>query len=92
MEIKVIEESKKKLVFELAGEGHSFCGALKKELWRNKSTVAAGYTIKHPLVGIPRMVVETDGTKSPAEVLKDAAKALKKRTDSFGKEFTKVAK
>jgi DNA-directed RNA polymerase subunit L len=92
MEMNVLEKSKNKIIFELKGEGHSFCNALKKELWKDKHIVAAGYTIKHPLVGIPRMTVETDGSKSPEDILKDASKALKKKAETFQKEFTKIAK
>ncbi len=92
MEMNVLEKSKNKIIFELKGEGHSFCNALKKELWKDKHIVSAGYTIKHPLVGIPRMIVETDGSKSPEDILKDASKALMKKTDEFKKEFIKTVK
>jgi DNA-directed RNA polymerase subunit L len=92
MEIKIIEEEKNKIIFELIGEGHSLCNALKKELWNVKGVIAAGYTIKHPLVGIPRIVLETDGKVSPKDALKKASDALIKKSDEFSKEFTKVAK
>ncbi|MFP4111596.1 MAG: DNA-directed RNA polymerase subunit L [Candidatus Woesearchaeota archaeon] len=92
MEIKVIEKTKSRMVFELPGEGHSFCNALKKELWNDKHIKAAGYTIKHPLVGIPRIVLETDGSKTPEATLKDAAKAVKKKCEEFKKEFEKKVK
>jgi DNA-directed RNA polymerase subunit L len=92
MELKVVEKGKNRLSFELIGEGHSFCNALKKELWENKHVKAAGYTIKHPLVGIPKLIVETDGSESPEEALKSAAKSLKKKCDEFKKEFTKALK
>ncbi len=92
MEINVLEKSDNKIIFELIGEGHSFCNSLKKELWNQKATVAAGYTIKHPLVGIPRMVLETDGSKSPEEILSLASTALGKKCDAFKKEFSKLIK
>jgi DNA-directed RNA polymerase subunit L len=38
MELKVIEKSKKRLVFDLVGADHTFSGALKKELWNDKSS------------------------------------------------------
>ena len=34
MEMKVIEEKKGKLVFELSGASHTICNILKKELWK----------------------------------------------------------
>lgn len=92
MEIKTIEHTKSRFSFEIIGEGHSLCNALKKELWKNSHIKAAGYNIKHPLVGIPRMTVETDGKKTPEDVLKDSSKALKSKCDEFKKDFAKQVK
>ena len=91
MEIKVLEEKKNKLIIELKGETHAFCNALKKELWNDKSVKAAGYNIEHPLVGIPKIVIETDG-KDPKKALIDAAGRLKKSFDLLKSEFLKSVK
>ena len=91
MEIKVLEEKKNKLIIELKGETHTFCNALKKELWNDKHVKAAGYNIEHPLVGVPKIVVETDG-KDPKKALVDAAGRLKKTFDSLKSEFLKSIK
>ena len=88
MELKILEEKKNKLVVELDGETHSFCNALKKELWNDKSVKSAGYNIEHPLVGIPKIVVETDG-KDPKKALIDAAGRLAKSFDAVKSEFLK---
>ena len=91
MEIKILEEKKNRMIIELDGESHSFCNALKKELWNDKSVKSAGYNIEHPLVGIPKIVVETDG-KDPKKALIDAAGRLKKQFDSMKSEFLKSVK
>jgi DNA-directed RNA polymerase subunit L len=91
MEIKVLEESKNKLVVEIIGEGHSLCSALKAELWKNKKVKVAGYNIAHPLIGVPKLVIET-GSGNPKEMLIDAAKAVKKDTEAFLKSFSKAVK
>ena len=82
MEIKVLEESKTKMVFELAGSDHTLCNALAKELYTDDKVKAASYAIKHPSIGIPHMVVETSG-KSPRDALVDAAKRLQKNCEKF---------
>ncbi len=92
MELKVIEETAKRIVFELKGESHTLCNALKKELWKNKHVKVATYTIKHPLVGIPQMVVETDGEVKPRKVLLDAVEKLTKQVSEFKKDFAKKAR
>jgi DNA-directed RNA polymerase subunit L len=92
MEIKVLEDKKNKLIIELIGETHAFCNALKKELWNDKGIKVAGYNIEHPLVGNPKIIVETDGKKAPKKALIDAAERLKKGFDSLRKEFLKSVK
>ncbi|MEM4282069.1 MAG: DNA-directed RNA polymerase subunit L [Candidatus Woesearchaeota archaeon] len=78
MEIAIIEEKDNRLVFELKGEGHTFCRMLEKELWNDEHVKAAGYRIKHPLVGIPTFVIETVN-EEPKKVVLAAVKRLKKQ-------------
>ena len=89
MEIKVLEESKNKLVIELEGETHTLANLLKKELWNDEHVKVSGYTVKHPLVGKPMLVVETDGKETPREALKAAAERLSKENDKFKKAVIK---
>lgn len=89
MELKVIEKSKKRLVFDLVGSDHTFSGALKKELWNDKSIKISAYNIEHPLIGIPRFIVETD-EKDPEKVLLDAVKRLEKKNESFLEDIKKI--
>lgn len=89
MEFIVIEESKNKLVFELKGETHTFCNALKYELQQVKGVNIATYKIDHPLVGIPRFQIETKGIE-PRKAMKEALKSLKKQAQDFDKEIGKM--
>jgi DNA-directed RNA polymerase subunit L len=89
MELKVIEKGKKRLVFDLVGADHTFSGALKKELWNDKSIKVSAYNIEHPLIGIPRFIVETD-EKDPGKALLDAVKRLEKKNESFLEDFKKI--
>ncbi len=90
MEIKVFENTKKRLVFELIGADHTLCNALKKELWNDDSVRAAAYNIAHPLIGIPKFIVETNGQKEPDAVLKSAVNRLKKLNKDFLTNFKKA--
>jgi DNA-directed RNA polymerase subunit L len=92
MKVKVIEENKNKLVLQVKGEGHAFCNALKKELWNDKHVKIAAYKIEHPLVGVPTMIVETDGKETPKKALSEAAKRLSKVSDNFKTAFLKGIK
>ena len=61
MELKTLESGKNKIVFELQGVGHTFCNLLVQELWKDEHVKVAAYNVDHPLIGKPKMVVETDG-------------------------------
>ncbi|MDO8740664.1 MAG: DNA-directed RNA polymerase subunit L [Candidatus Woesearchaeota archaeon] len=83
MEIKVLEENKNKLMIEISGEGHTLSNALREELQNDKSVKIAGYNIRHPMVGKPKFIVETEGRETAREALEEAAKRLKKEADKF---------
>lgn len=92
MKLKVKEDKKNRMVIEIHGETHSFCNALKKELWNNSHVRIAGYNIEHPLIGIPTFIIETDGKESPRKALQAAANRLKKEADKFKSSFLKGVK
>lgn len=88
MQINILEQTKSRLVFEIPGEDHTLCNALKRELWNDKSVKAAGYSVDHPSIGTPKMVVETSG-ENPKDAVLDAIKRLKKETDKLRKAAAK---
>ena len=77
-QVNIIEDKKAKLVFTLEGEGNTLCAALENELWNDKKVKIAGYHIDHPLTGIPRFVVETDGA-DPKKTVQEAIKRVKQQ-------------
>ncbi len=81
MEISIIKEEKNKLEIEIAGEDHTLCNALRKELWKNKDVKVAAYNIEHPLVSQPRFIIQTNKD--------DPKKTLAKAADSLSDEFKK---
>ena len=89
MKLNILEESKKRIVFELEGETHSFCNALKEALWKVKGVEIASYRIEHPLVGVPKFLIETKGIE-PREALKKGIAELRKTGKEFKKEVKKL--
>ena len=92
MEIKVLEDKKNKLIFEVEGMGHTFINILKNELWQDSHVKVATYNIKHPIVSKPKVIVETDGSESPRAALTSAISRLKKTSDRFRVEIKKEVK
>ena len=91
MKINVIEDQKNKLVFEIEGVSHGFCNILKEKLLEDSHVKTATYRVEHPLVNVPKMIVETDGA-SPRKTVVDATKRLKKACEKFESEFSKEVK
>lgn len=89
MEIKLLEEDKKKLKIEVLGESHTLCNAIRNELWLNKSVNIAGYQIEHPMVNNPVLFVETE-KEDPKKALLNAASSLKKKVSELRKETAKL--
>lgn len=89
MDIKILEEKKGKLVFEMTGQGHTLANILRKELWNDDHVKVAAYTIEHPLVGEPQFILETDG-EDPKKVLKSAVKRLVKQMEKLKEEAKKL--
>ena len=89
MEINILEDKKKRLVFEINGEDHTLCNALREELWNDKSVTVSAYNISHPLIGIPKFIIETNG-KDPKKALKDAISRLKKKNTELKKQVEKI--
>ena len=90
MELNILEDTPKRLVFELKGATHTLCNPIKVELWNNKHVKVSTYSISHPLVGVPKFIVETDGTVKPKKALSEAAARLADSASKLRKEFKKV--
>ncbi|RME55018.1 DNA-directed RNA polymerase subunit L [Candidatus Woesearchaeota archaeon] len=91
MKVKIIENSKNRIKFELEGRQHTLCNALSSELWNDKDITAAGYTLEHPLISNSILVVETKSGDAKKALLK-AIDRLKKTNNEFLGLCKKVAK
>ena len=90
MELNFIEDKKHKVIFDIKGAGHTFVNALKKELWNDKDVKISAYNVEHPLIGIPRMIVETSSSKDAKKAILDAVKRLEKNNKDFLTKFKKL--
>lgn len=92
MELNIIEDKKSRMVFELKDEDHTMCNAITNALWNEKGVKSAAYNIDHPLVGVPKIMIDTDSTITPKEALKKAIASLEKINKEFLTKFSKIAK
>jgi|FLOH01.1.fsa_nt_gi DNA-directed RNA polymerase subunit L len=88
MELNFLEDTKHKVIVDLKGADHTFVNVLKKELWNDKDVKIAAYNVEHPLIGVPRLIVETK-TKETRKAILDAIDRLKKENSEFITKFKK---
>jgi DNA-directed RNA polymerase subunit L len=89
MELNVLEKKKNRFVFELKGADHTFCNALKTELWNDEDVKVATYSVKHPLLPTPKFIVETKD-KEAADAVIEASARVAKQLKTFGAAFKKL--
>ena len=87
MEIKILDDKKNKVIVEVKGADHTLCNSLKSELLNDKHVKIATYSIRHPQISLPQIVVETDGEISPKNAVINAVQRLHKINEKFKKEF-----
>ena len=92
MEIKILEQTKTRAVFQIPGADHTLCNALKKELVDVKGVTVATYAIEHPQVGIPKMLIETTDKLTPKQAIKEGIKLLQSKNKEFLKKFKAAVK
>jgi len=90
MPIKVLEGSESRLKIELIGEDHTLSNLLAKTLLEDPAVKFTTYTIDHPLVSNPVLIVITDGSKSAKQALLDALYKIKDRVLEFREEFRRA--
>jgi len=90
--IRILRSTDKVLEFEIEGEDHTLCNVLCSELFNDPHVVYASYKIDHPLIGFPRVYVETDGSKLPLTAVIDAAMRIKGYAAEFKRLFESAIK
>ncbi|MFT4309001.1 MAG: DNA-directed RNA polymerase subunit L [Candidatus Woesearchaeota archaeon] len=91
MQVAVLENDKNRAVIEIHGSDHTVLLALKDALENDKEVELVTYAIDHPLVGHPKLILETK-KKKPQEVLVQAITKVIKELESFGKDLDKKLK
>ncbi len=87
MNIKVLEDSKEKLVVELGGDNQTITSAIAKQVWAEGGEAAA--VREHPFLTEPKIIVHGS---NPRKILQKAADAVVEQCDELEKEFKRAIK
>jgi DNA-directed RNA polymerase subunit L len=69
---------------------HSIPNLIAKLAVKKPGVTFAGYIIEHPLVSYPELVIQTDGTRNPLDVLKEVVEEAKSIAQEFLDSFNKA--
>lgn len=87
MEIKIIEDTKGRVVFELINADHTLANVLKEKISQQKGVKICSYNVEHPLVSFPKFLIEAANAKAAIE---GAIKDLKAENADFRKQAEKA--
>jgi DNA-directed RNA polymerase subunit L len=85
MNIKVIEDTKEKLIVEFEDETETITNVLATQIWKEGGEAAA--VREHPFIEKPRLVVMGSNAR---KVLDKAATALQEECEEFKTEFERA--
>lgn len=71
------------LEIELPEEDHSLANLIVKLALNKRGVEYASYTIDHPLIGVPRIVIRTSGELNPAEILREILEEIRDMSREF---------
>lgn len=67
--IRIEKKSERELIFTLTGDQHGIPNLISKLAIKKPYVSYAAYIVEHPQTSQPRVVIITDGTKDPVDVL-----------------------
>lgn len=76
---------------EIVGGDRAFPEAIREIILKDSDVEFASYTVDHPQVGIPLLIVRTK-KKNPIIVIKNAIKTLRKQAVAFKAQIKKMKK
>ncbi len=89
-EVKLLRLSDKTIEIELIGEDHTMANLIAKYAIKTPGVTYASYTISHPLVSNPVIVITTDGSKKPIDVLEEVLKKIRSDLGELRKAVVKA--
>ncbi len=91
MEVKILEQEKNRLKFELVGESYTLANLITKSLWDDSDVTVSGFNLEHPQASNVVILLETK-KKDAKKVLLDSINSVQKTMTEFQKKAKKAAK
>ncbi len=83
--MKLLKRTDRTVEIELVGEDHTIANLIAKYAIKKPGVVYSSYIISHPLVGNPVIVISTDGSRDPLDVVEETLRDILRDTEEFTK-------
>lgn len=90
--VKLLKREGNTIEMELVGEDHTIANLIAKYAIRKPGVVYSSYIISHPLIGNPVIVLSTDGSRDPLDVIEEVLRDIIKDASEFQQAFEEALK
>jgi len=88
--IKIERRTERELIFTLAGDQHGLPNLISKLAIRKPYVSYAAYMLDHPPTSQPRVVIVTDGSRDPLDVLLEVLDEARRYAQGLKEELEKI--
>ncbi|NOZ89296.1 MAG: DNA-directed RNA polymerase subunit L [Crenarchaeota archaeon] len=81
--LKLLKREGSTVEIELPGEDHTIANLIAKYAIRKPGVTYSSYVISHPLVGSPVIILSTDGSRDPLDVLEEVLRDIVRDAREF---------
>jgi len=85
--LRLLKRSNNSIELELIGEDHTIANLIAKYAIKKPYVVYSSYIISHPLVGNPVIVLTTDGSRDPLDVVEETLHEIARDARELEKAF-----
>jgi len=81
--VKLLKREGNTIEIELIGEDHTIANLIAKYAIKKPGVVYSSYIISHPLISNPVIVLSTDGSKDPLDVIEEVLHDIIRDANEF---------
>jgi len=90
LKIRILKRTDKSVEIELEGEDHTMVNLIAKYAIKKPGVIYASYIMSHPLVGNPVIVVTTDGSRDPLDIIEEVLRDIISDAKAFAEKLNKA--
>ena len=90
--VKLLKREGNTIEMELIGEDHTIANLIAKYAIKKPGVGYSSYIISHPLISNPVIVLSTDGSRDPLDVIEEVLRDIIRDANEFQQAFEEALK